>query len=36
MYRHEYEPVGPVLITVSRDAVESVMPPLGGGAMVLY
>ena len=31
VYRHEYEPVDPVLITGSRDAVQGVMPPLGGG-----
>ena len=30
-YRHEYEPVGLTLITVFRDAVYGVMPPLGGG-----
>ena len=30
-YRHEYEPVRLTLITVFRDAMYGVMPPLGGG-----
>jgi hypothetical protein len=30
-YRHEYKPVDRALITVFRDAMYGVMPPLGGG-----
>jgi hypothetical protein len=28
-YRHDFEPVGLILITVLRDAIYSFMPPLG-------
>ena len=31
MYRCKYEPVGPLLITVSCDAIQGIIRPLGGG-----